>query len=68
VQPGILAMVGGLASLGINAKDSNVTGGTVVQPGIPVAPVPTAVSPPTPSVSAPVAPQVVTKSQTPNKW
>ena len=30
--------VGGVASLGINAKDSGVTGGTIVQPGIPVAP------------------------------
>ena len=30
-------MVGGLASLGVNAKDSNVTGGSVVQPGVPVA-------------------------------
>ena len=30
-------MVGGLASLGVNAKDSNVTGGSVVQPGIAVA-------------------------------
>jgi len=37
--------VGGLASLGINAKDSSVTGGTVVQPGIPVAPVPPATAP-----------------------
>jgi hypothetical protein len=33
----MFAMVGGLAALGINAKDSNVTGGSVVQPGIPVA-------------------------------
>ena len=30
--------VGGVAALGINAKDSGVTGGTIVQPGIPVAP------------------------------
>ena len=34
---GFMAL-GGLASLGINAKDSGVTGGTIVQPGIPVAP------------------------------
>ena len=32
--------LGGLASLGINAKDSEVTGGSIVQPGVPVALVP----------------------------
>lgn len=37
---GILGVGGGIASLGLNAKDSDVTGGTVSQPGIPVAPVP----------------------------
>lgn len=39
---GVAAFVitGGLAALGINAKDKNVTGGSVSQPGIPVAPVP----------------------------
>jgi NAD/NADP transhydrogenase alpha subunit len=31
---------GGLAAMGLAAKDNNVTGGSVVQPGIPVAPVP----------------------------
>jgi hypothetical protein len=35
--------LGGLASLGINTKDSEVTGGNIVQPGIPVA-VPTPVA------------------------
>ena len=35
--------LGGLAGLGINAKDAQVTGGSIVQPGVPVAPVPTAV-------------------------
>ena len=30
--------LGGLAGLGINAKDSQVTGGTIVQPSAPAAP------------------------------
>jgi len=34
------SMVGGLAAVGMAAKDRNVTGGSVSQPGIPVAPVP----------------------------
>lgn len=46
-------MAGGLAALGINAKDSQVTGGSVVQLGIPVAAV---VQPVAPLVAAPVAP------------
>ena len=56
----MFAMVGGLASLGINAKDSNVTGGTVVQPGIPVAPMPVATpaAGPTPAVQPAVKPPV----------
>ena len=41
-------MVGGIAGLGLSAKDHNVTGGTTVQPGIPVAAV---------SANVPAAPQ-----------
>jgi len=52
------AFLGGLASLGINAKDSGVTGGTIVQPGIPVAPVPPVVT----LVAAPPA------TLSPRKW
>ena len=44
-------LVGGIGGLGLAAKDSNVTGGTKVQPGIPVAPVPPVVQPVTPAVS-----------------
>lgn len=46
----MFAMVGGLTGLGIVAKDSDVTGGTVSQPGIPVAPVPPVVAAPAPPV------------------
>jgi hypothetical protein len=56
---GFMAL-GGLAGLGIVAKDSDVTGGTVSQPGIPVAPVPPVVAAPpaTPAANPP----------TPTKW
>jgi hypothetical protein len=48
--------LGGLASLGINAKDSEVTGGSIVQPGVPVAPVPpVAVERATPVAAIPAA-------------
>jgi len=43
------AAIGGLAGLGLAAKDHNVTGGTTVQPGIPVAAV---------SASVPATPQL----------
>jgi hypothetical protein len=57
---GVVGMGGGIASLGINAKDSQVTGGTVVQPGIPVAPMPVATpaAGPTPAVQPAVKPPV----------
>lgn len=53
--------LGGLASLGLNTKDSEVTGGSIVQPGIPVAPavqvaiaeIPPAISP-KPAPAAPL--------------
>ena len=48
---GFMAL-GGLAALGINSKDSDVTGGTIVQPGIPVA----AVQPGAPAAPAKPAP------------
>jgi hypothetical protein len=34
---GGLGLAGSMASLGLSSKDSNVTGGSVVQPGVPVA-------------------------------
>jgi hypothetical protein len=49
--------LGGLASLGINAKDSEVTGGSIVQPGIPVVtPAQAVVAEAIPSKPAPAAP------------
>jgi hypothetical protein len=65
----MFAMVGGLAGLGIVAKDSDVTGGTVVQPGIPVAPV-TPVAPSIISLSQAVHPasSPATKPPAPSKW
>jgi hypothetical protein len=46
---------GGFLSASFFAKDRDVTGGTVVQPGIPVAPVPVAPTPPA-SAAAPRVP------------
>ena len=67
--------MGGLAGLGFAAKDSQVTGGSIVQAGIPVAPVPPepVVGPvPVAQQPAPVlhppASSAIPKPQTPSKW